>query len=87
MALRMPYLRVVGLQEHAGGAHGTPDFTYGPSCMMCWSCQQEPRPQLRLLAGCRSNASRGEVPLLGCRLGQSCSRDPLSVCCLLCTCS
>ena len=33
VALRMPYLRVVGLQEQAEGAHGTPDFTCGPSCV------------------------------------------------------
>ncbi len=30
VALRMPYLRVVGLMEDAEGAHGTPDFTCAP---------------------------------------------------------
>jgi len=31
VALRMPYLRVVGMQEEAEGAHGTPDFTCAPN--------------------------------------------------------
>lgn len=38
VALRMPYLRVVGLQEQAEGAHGTPDFTCGPRCIDCLLC-------------------------------------------------
>ena len=33
MALRMPYLRVVGMQEEAEGAHGTPDFTCAPDAL------------------------------------------------------
>ena len=31
VAIRMPYIRVVGLEEETEGAHSTPIFTYGPS--------------------------------------------------------